>query len=78
MKVSELIRQLIAALAVVLVGLACLHFWGLYGWLLFGGLYLLAYVFTMDVLDVIERKIENMTITMHTKHTDARPRDLIP
>ena len=69
MKVSELIRQLIAALAVVLVGLACLHFWGLYGWLLFAGLYLLVYTFTMDVLDVIERKIGNMTVTVDTKHT---------
>jgi len=71
MKASELIRELMRALGAVVVGLACLHFWGLYGWVLFGGLYLIAYAFAMDVLDMIERKIENMTVTVDTKHTDA-------
>ena len=67
MKVWEWMRELMRVLAVVVVGLACFHFWGLYGWLLFGGLYLLAYTFTVDLLDMIERKIENMTVTMRTK-----------
>ena len=71
MKVWEWMRELMRALAVVVAGRACFHFWGLYGWLLFGALYVIAYIFTMDVLEMIEGRLEKITVTMRTKHTKS-------